>query len=121
VLEASGFRVVAVAGGREALEAVASSEPFDLLLTDVVMPEMSGPELALRLRGLQPTLPVLYMSGYTDDVLSADELAQGYTAFLRKPFANDELIVAARALLDGQPWASAALTSAKSSVLPSAR
>jgi two-component system cell cycle sensor histidine kinase/response regulator CckA len=121
VLEASGFEVAAVAGGREALEAVASSEPFDLLLTDVVMPEMSGPELAMQLRARQPQLPVLYMSGYTDDVLSAHELSQDATAFLRKPFGNAELIAAARTLLDSQPWAPAALASAKSSGSASAR
>jgi CheY-like chemotaxis protein len=103
VLEASGFEVSAVPGGREALEAVAASEPFDLLLTDVVMPEMSGPELALQLRVQNTRLPVLYMSGYTDDVLGADELSQEATAFLRKPFGNAELVTAARALLDAQP------------------
>jgi two-component system cell cycle sensor histidine kinase/response regulator CckA len=102
VLEASGFEVSAVPGGREALEAVAASEPFDLLLTDVVMPEMSGPELAMQLRTQNTRLPVLYMSGYTDDVLSAHELSQEATAFLRKPFGNAELVTAARALLDAQ-------------------
>jgi two-component system cell cycle sensor histidine kinase/response regulator CckA len=120
VLEESGFDVVAVAGGREALAEVASGEPFDLLLTDVVMPEMSGPELAVQLRTTNPALPVLYMSGYTDDVLSAHELAQDATAFLRKPFANAELITAARALLDAQPCAPAAFASARSSLSTSA-
>jgi two-component system cell cycle sensor histidine kinase/response regulator CckA len=114
VLEASGFEVVAVAGGREALAEVAAGEPFDLMLTDVVMPEMSGPELAVKLRAKRPELPVLYMSGYTDDVLSAHELAQDATAFLRKPFGNAELISAARTLLDGQPRAADALVNAKS-------
>jgi CheY-like chemotaxis protein len=116
VLEASGFAVVAVPGGREALEEVATGEPFDLLLTDVVMPEMSGPELAVKLRVRHPDLPVLYMSGYTDDVLSAHELSQDATAFLRKPFGNAELITAARALLDGQPDTPAAPANGKRSV-----
>jgi two-component system, cell cycle sensor histidine kinase and response regulator CckA len=120
VLEAGGFDVVAVAGGREALEAATAGEPFELLLTDVVMPEMSGPELAVKLRVMHPDLPVLYMSGYTDDVLSAHELSQDATAFLRKPFGNAELITAARALLDAQPWAPAALAKAKSSASTSA-
>jgi DNA-binding response OmpR family regulator len=65
-------------------------------------------------------LPVLYMSGYTDDVLSAHELSQPATAFLRKPFGNAELVTAARALLDGQPWATAALPKAESSLPASA-
>jgi PAS domain S-box-containing protein len=120
VLESAGFAVVAVAGGREALDEATSDEPFDLLLTDVVMPEMSGPELAMKLRARRPELPVLYMSGYTDDVLSAHELAQEATAFLRKPFGNAELIAAARTLLDGQPWAPAALAKAKSPLSTSA-
>jgi hypothetical protein len=60
------------------------------------------------------------MSGYTDDVLSAHELAQDATAFLRKPFGNAELITAARTLLDAQPWAPAALAKAKSSAFTSA-
>jgi two-component system, cell cycle sensor histidine kinase and response regulator CckA len=119
VLEASGFDVVAVPGGREALEEAASGEPFDLLLTDVVMPEMSGPELAMRLRAQRPRLPVLYMSGYTDDVLSAHELSQDATAFLRKPFGNAELVTAARTLLDAQPWPTA-LAKARSSASTSA-
>jgi len=93
------------AGGREALAAAAMDEPFDLLVTDVVMPEMSGPELAVKLRVQQPLLPVLYMSGYTDDVLSAHELSQDATAFLRKPFGNAELIAATRELLDARPRA----------------
>jgi CheY-like chemotaxis protein len=120
VLESAGFDVVAVAGGREALEEVAGGEPCALLLTDVVMPEMSGPELAVKLRAKRPSLPVLYMSGYTDDVLSAHELSQAATAFLRKPFGNAELITAARTLLDGQPWAPAVLPEAESSLPTSA-
>ena len=115
VLEASGFSVVAVPGGREALEAAASSEPFDLLVTDVVMPEMSGPEVAMKLRARHPELPVLYMSGYTDDVLNAHELSQDATAFLRKPFGNAELVTAARALLDSRHWEPVALATAKRS------
>jgi two-component system, cell cycle sensor histidine kinase and response regulator CckA len=102
LLESSGFDVVAVPGGREALDAAAAGEPFDLLLTDVVMPEMSGPELAQRLRADRPALPVLYMSGYTDDVLDAHDLSQDATAFLRKPFGNAELIAAVRGVLDAE-------------------
>ena len=64
------------------------------------MPEMSGPALAAHLRELQPSLRVLFMSGYTDDVLDAAELQRGDTAFLRKPFGNSELVGAIRELLD---------------------
>jgi two-component system, cell cycle sensor histidine kinase and response regulator CckA len=100
LLQASGFAVTAVAGGHEALDAFGGGEPFDLLLTDVVMPEMSGPELAQQLRAERPELPVVYMSGYTDDILGADELERDATAFLRKPFGHAELIGAVRGALD---------------------
>ena len=113
VLEASGFDVATASGGAEALALVASEEPFDALLTDVVMPEMSGAELAQTLRGERPDLPVVYMSGYTDDVLKSDELAQPGTAFVRKPFGNAELVTAIREVIDY--WDSAALANASSS------
>ena len=98
VLEAAGFDVTTAASGPEAL--AVSDESFDLLLSDVVMPEMSGPALAVRLRELHPTLRVLFMSGYTDDVLDAVELQRSDTAFLRKPFGNDDLVGAVQELLD---------------------
>jgi len=101
VLAAAGFDVVTAAGGDEALELVQAGTEPDLLLTDVVMPGMSGAELARRLRTLQPKLPVLYMSGYTDDVLRPAELTEPRTWFLAKPFHNAELVAAARSALDG--------------------
>jgi PAS domain S-box-containing protein len=90
-LTASGYEVTAAAGGDEALALNATGHHFDLLLTDVVMPEMSGPELARALRATQPELHVLYMSGYTDDVLDPAELAEPAVGFVRKPFTLAEL------------------------------
>jgi two-component system, cell cycle sensor histidine kinase and response regulator CckA len=92
---------------------VSDEAQFDLLLSDVVMPEMSGPELARRLREERPGLPVLYMSGYTDDVLDESELAHPSTGFIRKPFTNPGLIGAVADTL-GYPWAAAALANASS-------
>jgi CheY-like chemotaxis protein len=100
VLTAAGFEVATASGGDEALAIVERAERFDLLLTDVVMPGMSGPELASLLRDRFAGLPVLYMSGYTDDVLRASALAEPSTAFLRKPFANADLVSEVRAMLD---------------------
>jgi PAS domain S-box-containing protein len=114
VLEAAGFEVAAASGGREALEIVERSAPFDLLLTDVVMPGLSGPELSARLRERATGLTVLYMSGYTDDVLDPSELADPTTGFLRKPFSNAELVSRARELLDAASTSPAELAAAVS-------
>ena len=67
-LELSGFRALAAASGSEALD-VAEAEGFDLLIADVVMPGMGGFELAERLRACRPGLPVILVSGYTEDAL----------------------------------------------------
>jgi two-component system cell cycle sensor histidine kinase/response regulator CckA len=73
---------------------------IDLLLSDVVMPELSGPELARRLRKVQPNLRVLYITGYaSEDLLSDDDLA-GKADLLRKPFKADELNSKIHGLLD---------------------
>ncbi len=100
VLRSAGFAVTALAEGGDALASIAAGETFDVVLTDVVMPEMSGPELVRALRANHAALPVVYMSGYTDDVLGSAELAEDGTAFLRKPFGNKELIAAVRGVLD---------------------
>jgi len=100
VLVDAGFEVETAAGGDEALAISAASDPFDLLLSDVVMPGISGPELAERLRAAQPGLPVVFMSGYTDDVLDDEVLALPRTCFLRKPFGRRDLIAAVRRGLD---------------------
>ncbi len=97
VIDAAGFFAVTASGGAEALT-LATAEHFDLLLTDVVMPKMSGPELAHALRARFAGLPVIYMSGYTDDVLDARALAEPATGFLRKPFANADLVAEVRKL-----------------------
>lgn len=75
-------------------------EPIHLLLTDVVMPEMSGPDLAARLAQLRPEMKVLYMSGYTDDVIIHRGVLVEGTAFIQKPFAPDALARKIREVLD---------------------
>jgi CheY-like chemotaxis protein len=96
-----GYRVVAAASGREALALAArDGEPFDLLLTDVTMPEMSGRELAVRLRELRPSTRVLYMSGHQEELSPREAAVPG---FLQKPFSAEELAHAVRTVLDGPP------------------
>lgn len=89
---------MAVSNGREALDALAREQAFDLLLTDAVMPVMGGAELARTVASRYPGLPVLLMSGYAelgdDRTASPGELPAGVTAFLEKPYQIDQLLAA---------------------------
>jgi signal transduction histidine kinase/CheY-like chemotaxis protein len=100
MLQQQGYHVLAACGGPEALELYNSlDERVHLLITDVVMPKMSGPELADRLRGKQPSLRVLFVSGYTDsDIVHHGVLNVG-THFLQKPFTPDSLASKVREVL----------------------
>jgi CheY-like chemotaxis protein len=92
LLETNGYRVIDAGSGWEALATVeAHPEPIDLLLTDVVMPNMSGTELADRLKTLRPEIAVLYMSGYTDDALGRHGALAPGTLLLHKPFDEQNL------------------------------
>jgi signal transduction histidine kinase len=95
VLEDAGYRVAEAESGSEAL----ADGPPDLLLTDVVMPGMSGRELAEAIWARAPGLPVVLMSGYTDDVVVRDGLPGA--RFLEKPFTRAQLLCCVRAALDG--------------------
>jgi two-component system cell cycle sensor histidine kinase/response regulator CckA len=91
-LQRNGFTAILAQSGDEALELFAKlQEPVDLLLTDVVMPGMSGPMLVDRLLAMQPSLPVLFMSGYDDrQVVQRYVLKEGF-ALLPKPFTLEAL------------------------------
>jgi PAS domain S-box-containing protein len=101
VLEDAGYDVVAAARPSDAQRIVTETD-IDLLLTDVVMPEMSGYDLAMRVRLSQPDARTLFMSGYAHRALAeAEEIPGG--ELLRKPFSPDDLTRAVRAVLDGRP------------------
>jgi two-component system cell cycle sensor histidine kinase/response regulator CckA len=103
VLAGSGYNVVAGRNGAEALEAARGrSGRVDLLLTDLVMPRMTGAELADRLAREQPGLKVLFMTGHTDDALVQDRLVSGDVELIQKPFTPDVLLGHVRRLL-GSP------------------
>ena len=74
--------------------------PIQLLITDVIMPNMSGPELANMILAVQPHLSVLFVSGYTDRALIHQGLRRAGTAFLQKPFSPDVLARKVREVLD---------------------
>jgi CheY-like chemotaxis protein len=97
-----GYQVLeAVNAGEALLACERRREPISLLVTDVVMPHMSGPQLAARLQGVQPTMRVLYTSGYTDDAVVRHGLLDQSMAFLQKPFAASALGRKVRDVLDG--------------------
>ena len=100
VLKEHGYRVLDAAHGDDALLAVARHPgPIHLLLTDVVMPRMTGKELAERLKRLRPEMKVLYMSGYAADVMVRRDFLGSGAPYLAKPFAPDELAVKVREVL----------------------
>jgi CheY-like chemotaxis protein len=100
-LTARGYRVLAVAKCMEALElAERHAGPIDLLLTDVILPQMSGPEVAARLGAVRPGVKVLYVSGYTDDALDGHGVLGPGIAFLAKPFTSAQLGRKVREVLD---------------------
>ena len=91
-LTAAGYRVFAASDGERALKiAEGLGEPIHLLLTDVVMPKMRGPELAERLKHLRPDMKVVYMSGYLDED-STCQNAVSNADYLQKPFSRDLLV-----------------------------
>ncbi len=97
-LSECGYRVLVAQGGADALEILAR-EPVDLILTDVIMPKMSGVELAVRASTIAPRARVLLMSGYAPETVAASEAARRYPS-LAKPFAPDELLRKLREILD---------------------
>jgi PAS domain S-box-containing protein len=100
LLSSAGYRVLTAASGGEALKVVTEADvPIDLLLTDVVMPEMSGCELAQQMSKLVPDLQVLFMSGYTGDDSDIADLLRDRTV-LEKPFGAAELKKRVRDALD---------------------
>ncbi len=101
VLENAGWEVLSYASGPEALELCEGSDvTVDVLVTDVVMPGMGGPELAQRVLRRRPGTPVVLMSGYADDAPVVGSEGGVFMSFLQKPFAPSELVQAVQAAVD---------------------
>ena len=102
VLRDHGYSVLEARGGEEALVLCELHDgPIHLLLTDVVMPEMSGPQLAERLVPLRPDMKVIFMSGYTDDKILQYGISEEEMSFLQKPFTPAHLAAKVRQALTG--------------------
>jgi CheY-like chemotaxis protein len=103
VLSAKGYRIIAAALPEEACRlCVAADEEIHLLLTDVVMPTMNGKELQRRIEALRPGIKTIFMSGYTDDIISARGVDQEEVNFLPKPFTMDLLQRKVHSVLYGE-------------------
>ena len=103
VLIKQGYTVITARDGKDALGAAArEARQIDLLLTDVVMPKMSGRELAEILVPMRPSLKVLYMSGYTDNAMLHKGTLDSETKFIQKPFTPDALARKVREVLDAR-------------------
>ncbi len=101
MLESEGYTVLEAPGSTEALRMASQHKgAIHMLLTDVVMPVMSGRELAERLAKMHPQMKILYMSGYTDDTVLRHGVLESGVAFLQKPFAPEVLVRKVREVLD---------------------
>lgn len=106
LLESCGYTVIAAENGEEALAVCEQlCDPVDLLITDVVMPQMGGRELAERLGKILPGLPVLFVSGYTDDALVRESVLDADVNFIQKPFTLEVVSRKVRELLDDRQQA----------------
>jgi len=103
MLVRQGFAVLAARTPSRCLELAAGASEIQLLLTDVVMPEMNGSELAKRVRSLHPGIRCLFMSGYTADTISDHGVLDEKLAFIHKPFSMEDLATKIRETLEGEP------------------
>jgi len=102
-LKAAGYQVLTAVDGEQGLDIGHKfAEEIDVLVTDVVMPRMRGPELARRLKRLLPGLKVVYMSGYTEELSEGQSILEG-ASFLQKPFSRDALLRQIHDTLKGKP------------------
>ncbi len=101
ILVSGGYHVIDAANGEEALTRAGEHQPIDLVLTDVVMPGVNGPELVRRLRARRPDIAVLFMSGYDRDLINPGVLGRN-VAFLPKPFTPRTLLAKIRELFTGR-------------------
>jgi CheY-like chemotaxis protein len=101
-LRRNGYTVLAAESAREALEIVRGhAGAIDLLITDVVMPDMNGPELVRELATIRPDTRALFMSGYLDDALGEHGVLPSHANFIQKPFSPRVIAQKVRDILDG--------------------
>jgi len=114
VLRDAGHQTALAADGPEAIEVASKLASLDILVTDVMMPLMAGDELARRLRQLQPSLKVLYLTGYADNLFKEKVTLWEDEAYLDKPCSMKSLLQAVSLLLYGRLDAPRGLTASNS-------
>jgi CheY-like chemotaxis protein len=101
LLKENGYNVMGASGGEEAIRLCRNhKEPIHLLITDVVMPKMSGKDVARSLQMVHPETRVLFMSGYTDEAIVHHGIIDSHIAFIQKPFSEPALMQKVRDVLD---------------------
>lgn len=102
-LEAYGYQVLEASGAEQAIRTAENARiPIDLLLTDVIMPGMSGRQLAEKILSRHPQTKIVYMTGYTDDMVMEHKVLEPGVQLLQKPFTKVDLALKVRATLDGK-------------------
>jgi two-component system, cell cycle sensor histidine kinase and response regulator CckA len=100
-LEGYGYKVLAAGSAKQAIQTAAIfAGPIDLLLTDVIMPGMSGPQLAEQILSKRPQTRIVYMTGYTDDMVVQHKVLEPGVKVLQKPFGKADLALKVRSTLD---------------------
>ncbi len=103
ILRKHGYRTLEASNSDEALQIFQKrKDPIHLLLTDVVMPGLSGPEVARRLKNFKPHMKVLFMSGYTENGILHQGVLDKKMAYLQKPFSMERLVGKVREVLEGE-------------------
>ncbi len=101
IIEQQGYLVITAATPKEAISIASSHKGLiDLLLTDVVMPEMNGSQLADKIQSICPTVKTLFMSGYTSDIIASHGVVEDGVNFIQKPFSGQQLIRSVQKSLD---------------------
>ena len=101
ILEGSGYQITEATNGLEGIALLESGTPLDLLMADIDMPELSGDEMAVRIRKSRPDLKVLYVTGHIDKLMDERPLLWDGEAFLEKPFSAAGLLEAVALILYG--------------------
>jgi DNA-binding NtrC family response regulator len=101
ILELKGYRVVSASDGSECLKMMENmGRSIDLLMTDVIMPDMNGKELYLKIVDKFPGMKVIYMSGYTNDIIAHHGVLTEGVHFIQKPFSMADIASLVRRVLD---------------------